>query len=221
MARIINGINGGFTGTVGTVTGYVRNGGNFMRSRHRRKDTVKSEKRLLQQQKLKVCNEFTGAFSGSGFFNTSFPANGATSTGYNRATSAIMNRAIVKEPAVSLSYPLILISMGMLPGAVYASALANDSGNIVFSWQDNTGIGTAKEKASVVSFNIDKIHPYDVGVILDKLGIAVRTGHHCTQPLMDIFCIPGTVRASFAFYNTKEEIDVLVNAVKKAVSMLS
>jgi len=150
MARIINGINGGFTGTVGTVTGYVRNGGNFMRSRHRRKDNVKSEKRLLQQQKLKVCNEFTGAFSGSGFFNTSFPANGATSTGYNRATSAIMNRAIVKEPAVSLSYPLILISMGMLPGAMYASALANDSGNIVFSWQDNTGIGTAKENDKVL-----------------------------------------------------------------------
>lgn len=81
-------------------------------------------------------------------------------------------------------------------------------------------IGTADHKASVVSFIIDNIHPYDVGVILDKLGIAVRTGHHCTQPLMDIFCIPGTVRASFAFYNTKEEIDVFVAAVQKAVSML-
>ncbi|CAN5599625.1 cysteine desulfurase [soil metagenome] len=82
-------------------------------------------------------------------------------------------------------------------------------------------IGTADHKASVISFIIDKIHPYDVGVILDKLGIAVRTGHHCTQPLMDIFCIPGTVRASFAFYNTKEEIDVFVEAVRKAVTMLS
>lgn len=82
-------------------------------------------------------------------------------------------------------------------------------------------IGTADNKASVVSFNIANIHPYDVGVILDKLGIAVRTGHHCTQPLMDIFCIPGTVRASFAFYNTKEEIDLLVEGVKKAVQMLS
>jgi len=82
-------------------------------------------------------------------------------------------------------------------------------------------VGTAAEKASVISFNIDKLHPYDVGTILDKLGIAVRTGHHCTQPLMDAFCIPGTVRASFAFYNTKEEIDSLVAAVKKAISMLA
>ena len=72
MARIINGINGGFTGKVGTVTGYIRNGGSFMRSRTRRKDTVKSEKRLVQQQKIKICNEFTKPFSGSGFFNVSF-----------------------------------------------------------------------------------------------------------------------------------------------------
>ncbi|MEO6454991.1 MAG: cysteine desulfurase [Ginsengibacter sp.] len=82
-------------------------------------------------------------------------------------------------------------------------------------------IGTAENKASVVSFIIDKLHPYDIGFILDKLGIAVRTGHHCTQPLMDFFCIPGTVRASFAFYNTKQEIDVFTEAVQKAVKMLA
>jgi len=81
-------------------------------------------------------------------------------------------------------------------------------------------IGTADNKASVVSFIIDNIHPYDVGVILDQLGIAVRTGHHCTQPLMDFYGIPGTVRASFAFYNTKEEIDLLTEGVQKAVRML-
>lgn len=81
-------------------------------------------------------------------------------------------------------------------------------------------IGTADNKASVISFNLENIHPYDVGVILDQLGIAVRTGHHCTQPLMDIFEIPGTVRASFAFYNTTAEIDVLVAGVKKASTML-
>ena len=75
-------------------------------------------------------------------------------------------------------------------------------------------------KTSVISFNIDGVHPYDVGTILDKLGIAVRTGHHCAQPIMDFFCIPGTIRASFAFYNTKEEIDQLVGAVKKAQMML-
>jgi cysteine desulfurase/selenocysteine lyase len=81
--------------------------------------------------------------------------------------------------------------------------------------------GTAKEKASVISFNIEGIHPYDVGTIIDKLGIAVRTGHHCAQPVMNFFDIPGTIRASFSFYNTKEEIDVMVEAVKKAQLMLS
>jgi cysteine desulfurase/selenocysteine lyase len=81
--------------------------------------------------------------------------------------------------------------------------------------------GTAAEKTSVISFNIDGIHPYDIGTIIDKLGIAVRTGHHCAQPIMNFFNIPGTIRASFAFYNTKEEIDVMVEAVKKAKLMLS
>tara|TARA_R110002051_G_scaffold244070_1_gene304042 strand:+ start:3600 stop:4826 length:1227 start_codon:yes stop_codon:yes gene_type:complete len=80
--------------------------------------------------------------------------------------------------------------------------------------------GTAENKAAVISFNIAGLHPYDIGSILDKLGVAVRTGHHCAQPIMDFFKIPGTVRASFSFYNTKEEIDVLVEAVKKAKSML-
>jgi cysteine desulfurase/selenocysteine lyase len=81
-------------------------------------------------------------------------------------------------------------------------------------------IGTSKNKASVISFVIDKIHPYDIGVILDQLGIAVRTGHHCTQPIMDKFGIPGTVRASLAFYNTKDEIDELVKGITKAKQML-
>lgn len=81
--------------------------------------------------------------------------------------------------------------------------------------------GTAKHKTSVISFNLHGIHPYDVGTIVDKLGIAVRTGHHCAQPIMDYYKIPGTIRASFAFYNTKEEVDALVAAVKKAKRMLS
>jgi cysteine desulfurase/selenocysteine lyase len=87
---------------------------------------------------------------------------------------------------------------------------------------DNLRIyGTSENKTSVISFNIDGIHPYDIGTILDKLGVAVRTGHHCAQPIMDFYKIPGTVRASFAFYNTIDEIDILVNAVKKAQMMLS
>ena len=81
--------------------------------------------------------------------------------------------------------------------------------------------GTAEAKTSVISFNIEGIHPYDIGTIIDKLGIAVRTGHHCAQPVMNFFQIPGTIRASFAFYNTKEEIDSMVEAVKKAKLMLS
>ncbi|MEE3227057.1 MAG: aminotransferase class V-fold PLP-dependent enzyme, partial [Bacteroidota bacterium] len=78
----------------------------------------------------------------------------------------------------------------------------------------------SKHKTAVISFNIGDIHPYDIGTILDKLGVAVRTGHHCAQPIMDFYKIPGTVRASFSFYNTKEEIDDFVSAVRKAKSML-
>ena len=77
------------------------------------------------------------------------------------------------------------------------------------------------KRTAVISFNLQNIHPYDVGVILDQLGIAVRTGHHCAQPIMDFYCIPGTIRASFAVYNTFEEIDTFVEAVKKAQKMLS
>ncbi|MFD2567006.1 aminotransferase class V-fold PLP-dependent enzyme [Pseudotenacibaculum haliotis] len=80
--------------------------------------------------------------------------------------------------------------------------------------------GTA-HKTSVISFNVEGIHPYDIGSILDKLGVAVRTGHHCAQPIMDFYQIPGTIRASFAFYNTKEEIDVFIEGLKKAIMMLS
>jgi len=82
-------------------------------------------------------------------------------------------------------------------------------------------VGKAREKVSVVSFIIKNIHPQDIGVLLDNQGIAVRTGHHCTQPLMARFQIPGTVRASFAMYNTKEEIDKLVSGLQKAIKMLS
>ncbi|MCC5916543.1 MAG: cysteine desulfurase [Cryomorphaceae bacterium] len=80
--------------------------------------------------------------------------------------------------------------------------------------------GTAEKKAGVISFLIDDIHPYDLGTLMDKFGIAVRTGHHCAQPIMDFFGIPGTVRASFAFYNTREDVDAMMAAIKKSVQML-
>lgn len=81
-------------------------------------------------------------------------------------------------------------------------------------------IGTADKKSSVLSFVVDGVHPYDIGVILDKQGIAVRTGHHCAQPIMDQFEIPGTVRASLAMYNTKEDVDILVAGLERALNML-
>jgi len=81
-------------------------------------------------------------------------------------------------------------------------------------------IGTAKNKASVISFVVKGLHPFDIGTILDQLGVAVRTGHHCTQPLMAFYCVPGTIRVSFAFYNTKEEINIFITGLQKAISML-
>ena len=85
---------------------------------------------------------------------------------------------------------------------------------------DGVRIYGTSNKTSVISFNVAGIHPYDIGSILDKLGIAVRTGHHCAQPIMEFYKIPGTVRASFAFYNTKEEIDVFIKGLQKAIVML-
>ncbi len=81
--------------------------------------------------------------------------------------------------------------------------------------------GTSSEKTSLVSFNVGSIHPFDLGTLLDKQGIAVRTGHHCTQPLMDFYNIPGTIRASFSIYNTVEEVDLFLNALRRAITVLS
>lgn len=82
-------------------------------------------------------------------------------------------------------------------------------------------IGTAQKKASVISFTVDEIHPYDIGTIIDTDGIAIRTGHHCTQPIMKRYNVPATARASFAFYNTKDEIDVFIKALNKVIKMFS
>jgi len=112
-------------------------------------------------------------------------------------------------------------SIGFNNIATYENELLNYATQELNKIEDLKIYGTSKNKTSVISFNLEGIHPYDVGMILDKLGIAVRTGHHCTQPIMDFYNIPGTVRASFAFYNTKEEIDAFVNGVKKAKMMLS
>ena len=80
-------------------------------------------------------------------------------------------------------------------------------------------IGTAREKAAVLSFTLEGVHPHDVGTVLDREGVAVRTGHHCAQPVMDFFQVPATTRASFGLYNTREEVDVLVAGIRKVVEM--
>ncbi|MDT0558592.1 cysteine desulfurase [Ichthyenterobacterium sp. W332] len=111
-------------------------------------------------------------------------------------------------------------SIGFKAIEVYENELLDYATTQLLGIDGLTIYGTSKNKTSVISFNLDGIHPYDVGTLLDKMGIAVRTGHHCAQPIMDFYNIPGTIRASFAFYNTKEEIDNLVEGVKKAQLML-
>jgi len=126
------------------------------------------------------------------------------------------------EAGITLSFAIDYInSIGLDKIAQYEDELLNYATSELLEIEGLRIIGTAKEKSGVISFLVGDIHPYDIGVILDKLGIAVRTGHHCTQPLMKRFDIPGTVRASIGLYNTKEEIDELVKGVKRAVSMLS
>ena len=102
----------------------------------------------------------------------------------------------------------------------YENELLDYAQDLLLTFEDMILVGDSKKKTSVVSFNVEGVHPFDMGTLLDKQGIAVRTGHHCTQPLMDFFKIPGTVRASFAFYNTKEEIDVFIAAVERSINML-
>lgn len=113
-----------------------------------------------------------------------------------------------------------LKSIDMVAAEKHERELAKYAEDILDTFEGLHIIGEAKNKTSVVSFTVDGLHPFDIGTLLDKQGIAVRTGHHCTQPLMDFFKIPGTVRASFAFYNTRQEIDLFVEAFEKSLSML-
>ena len=111
-------------------------------------------------------------------------------------------------------------SIGFNEIAAYEEELLNHATTALKQIPGVKIYGEAIEKTAVISFNVEGIHPYDIGSILDQMGIAVRTGHHCAQPIMDYYQIPGTVRASFSFYNTKDEIDRMVEGLKKAISML-
>ena len=124
--------------------------------------------------------------------------------------------------AIALAEALKYVqNIGLKNIANYESQLLNYATQKLNEIEALKIIGTADKKASALSFIMDKIHNYDLGMILDKMGIAVRTGHHCTQPLMNKLGINGTVRASFAIYNTKEEVDKLTNALLKAQQMFS
>jgi cysteine desulfurase / selenocysteine lyase len=136
------------------------------------------------------------------------------------------NRLEAGTPAIASQIGLgaaidYLNSIGREQAAVYEAELLRYATERVSAIEGVRIIGTAKNKASVLSFIIDDIHPHDIGTILDQEGIAVRAGHHCAQPVMQRFNIPATARASFAFYNTKEEIDVLASTIEKVIEIFS
>jgi hypothetical protein len=155
MAILTQGILGKVIGKTGPVVSYMRFGQNITRSKgSTRKNRIETPARKIQREKIKVCNDFTRAFSGTGFFNKSFPAHGHTGSGYNRATSAIMNLAIISDPQTTIAWPKVLISKGQIASVEFAAATVNEEGNIVFTWTDNTGTGTAKahDKAILVAY---------------------------------------------------------------------
>ena len=155
MAILSQGILGSVRGKTGPVVSYVRFGRNITQSiGSSKKNKIQTPARKIQREKVTVCNEFTKAFTGSGFFNKSFPAFGHTGSGYNRATSALMNLAVISHPTIAIAWPKVLISKGEIASVDAASADVNDEGNIIFGWADNAGTGTAKgnDTAILVAF---------------------------------------------------------------------
>jgi len=151
MAILTQGILGEVVGKTGPVVSYMRFGQNVTRSKGSiRKNRIETPARKMQREKIKVCNDFTKAFSGTGFFNKSFPAYGHTGSGYNRVTGSIMNLAIVNTPAIAIAWPKVLISKGPIAPVDYASALVNNESNIEFTWTDNSGDGTAKKNDTAI-----------------------------------------------------------------------
>ena len=151
MGKIPEGILGLLLGKVGPVSGYRRNGQNLVRVAGQSRKVRSTPMRTNQREKIKVCNDFTRAFSGTGFFSKSFPSYGDTGTGYNRATSTIMNLAITGTyPDTAISYSRVLISKGTLPPAENAEVAVDTEGNMLFAWTNNAGMGTAKANDNVI-----------------------------------------------------------------------
>ncbi len=140
MAILTQGILGEIVGKTGPVVSYMRFGQNIGRSKGScRKNRIETPARKTQREKIRACNDFTKAFSGTGFFNKSFPAYGHTGSGYNRVTGSIMNLAIVNTPAIAIAWPKVLISKRPIAPFDYASALVNNENNIEYTWADNSG----------------------------------------------------------------------------------
>jgi hypothetical protein len=157
MATTNAGVLGPFTGTIGPVTGYVRNGRNVLRTSRSSIQNKRTPLQVAQREKISICNHFTKAFAGTGFFNKSFPAYGHTGTGFNRATSALLSRALTGVyPDMALSYPLVLVSKGRLPCAQSAKATVKN-GVLHFSFVDNStnGIAAADDTLILVAYAPD------------------------------------------------------------------
>lgn len=177
MGVITQGILGPVTGRTGPVVSYFRFGKNIVRSvSNSQKNKIETPARKRQREKIKVCNGFTKAFTGTGFFNKSFPAYGDSGSGYNRATSALMNLAIISNPATAIAWPKALVSKGPVASVEFASAANNEEGDIIFSWTDNAGTGTAKgdDKAILVAyFTESKEAVYSFSTATRRDGLAI------------------------------------------------
>ncbi|MEO6135399.1 MAG: DUF6266 family protein [Ginsengibacter sp.] len=151
MAIAKEGILGMAVGKVGPVSGYRRYGQNILRTARNNGVVKSTAPRVAQREKIKICNDFTGAFTGTGFFNKTFPAYGHTGSGFNRATGCLMNLALVGSfPDQRLVWEKVLIARGPLPSAENAAAIPSSGSQIQFSWSDNSGDGTARKEDTVI-----------------------------------------------------------------------
>jgi hypothetical protein len=199
MGKIPDGILGVLIGKLGPVSGYRRNGQNLVRIAGQSRPVKSSPLRANQREKIKVCNDFTHAFSGTGFFAKSFPSYGDTGTGYNRATSTIINLAITGTyPYTAISYPRVLISKGPLPGAENAEVAVDTEGNMLFAWTDNTGMGTARANDKVV---IVAYFP-QLKQAITSIGSAMR---HAGQSLLETSIMKGYTAETWVGFLSNDE----------------
>jgi len=201
MAILPQGILGALSGRVGPVSGYQRYGKNILRTAKTTVNIKNTPARASQRQKISICNQFTSAFSGTGFFNKTFPAYGHSGSGYNRATSAIMNRAIDGTgEGKKISFPHVLISHGPLPSAEDVLAVKATDGPISFTWTDNSNMGTAKanDKVILVAF-----FP-EINQAFFSIG-AARRGDG--KALLEINEMQGYIAETWIGFLSNEEMD--------------